>query len=226
MSDLSDEAIRAYAATLTSYEARHQHSIVRLMPFRDERSYGMDRALVAAGRLFGITKRHTRKRVQNAYRMLGVPPRAWMAGMMEDRAASAVADVPDVTHLCGWVYTARLADYPHIFKIGITSDPERRLRELQYQARTAVAMERVTVGTYFEEAYRLLVLGRLQIVGEWFFDPDLPIKAMPEFLAHGRPLEQWQRAFDASMKDAAAGHNPVGALGNIYVEILSKGEPA
>lgn len=220
MSDLSDEAIRAYAATLESYEARHRHSIARLIPFRDERSYGMDRALVAAGRLFGIGKRLTRSRVQNAYRSAKRPQDHWLAEIEHSRAVSAIRSVPTVEHLCGLVYTARLADYPHIFKVGITSNIDRRCRELQSQARTAVVIDNVQVGSYFEESFRLLALGRLQIAGEWFFDPELPIKAMPEFLCHGRPLEQWQRAFDASMNDAKVGANPIGALGNVYVEIL------
>lgn len=220
---LTDEAIAAYAATLASYEARYQHSIDRLIPFRDERSYGMDRALVAAGRMFGIGKRPTRKLVKSAFDRMGRPNASIWAYLDEVRKQRALEAVPTVDHLCGWVYTARLEQYPHIFKIGITSDPDRRVRELQYEARTPVRMGNVEVGSYFEESYRLLCLGRLQVLGEWFFDPHLPIKAMPEFLCHGHSLEQWQRAFEASMNDVEDGHHPIGALANVYVGMLGKG---
>jgi hypothetical protein len=64
------------------------------------------------------------------------------------RKASALEAVPSVVDQCGYVYRARLSHYPHIFKIGFSVNPERRLKELFREAGTAVEMESVELGTW------------------------------------------------------------------------------
>jgi hypothetical protein len=206
---ISDEAIAAYAATLVSYEARAAHSLDRLIPFREFRTYGMDRALVAAGRMFGIGKRPTRRLVKS---------RARNYKFVTSYADRAMMIVPSVEQFCGYVYSARMVDYPHIIKIGFSRQPEIREKQLSYEAKSPVRMETVELGTLFEEAYRLLVSGRQQINSEWYFDPSLPVTSMPDFLSAGYPLEYWQRAAERS---ATGSHSrAIGAHAEIYLEII------
>jgi hypothetical protein len=204
---IGDNTVAAYAAQLMPYEARVAHTLERLVPFSEHRTYGMDRALVAAGRMFGVGRRETRRLVSRLAR--GSMP------MGRDRYMAAV---PTVEQFCGYVYTARLVDHPHIIKIGFSTQPAIREKQLGYAAKTRVEMEAVVPGTLFEEAYRLLVMGRHQINSEWFFAPGMPVTSMPEFLSAGYSLGHWQRAAEAAANGSH--QRAIGAHAHIYLEIL------
>jgi len=178
--------------------------------------------------MFGVGKRKMRAWVKTNANMVKCP-RLYSGPFWEesrkDRESRIIGAVPSVREFCGYVYRARLTHYPHIFKIGFTTNPDRRLKELNYLAKTEVEMEDIEVGTYFEEAYRLLRFGRLQIREEWFFDPSLPVNSMPNFLGSGASLEQWQRAA-ARNYHRGPGQDPIGATAEIYLEILQSAEAA
>lgn len=92
-------------------------------------------------------------------------------------------DVPALEpwHL-GHVYFARLADKPHVLKVGFTRRLHDRIEDIESKCRVRFGDVVTRVGTMSDEAWWHHHLKETCISGEWFFDPEMSERTLPDFL--------------------------------------------
>lgn len=83
----------------------------------------------------------------------------------------------------GHVYLARLADYPHVMKIGFSRRVRQRLEDVESKAKLRLLVPRLIVGTMLDEQWQHRQYQDFRISGEWFFDPASSERSLPPFLA-------------------------------------------
>lgn len=82
----------------------------------------------------------------------------------------------------GHVYIARLADHPHIMKIGFSRRVRERLEDVQHKAKAKLLLPYLQAGTLLDEHWWHKRYEAFRISGEWFFDPDKADRSVPSFL--------------------------------------------
>lgn len=82
----------------------------------------------------------------------------------------------------GHVYFARLAERPHVLKVGFTRRLHDRLEDIESKSHTRFGDVAVRVGTMSDEAWWHHHMKSSCISGEWFFDPDMQDRSLPAFL--------------------------------------------
>ena len=98
---------------------------------------------------------------------------------------------PSLDHL-GFVYTARVRAFPHIIKIGFSTRPEKRMRELEYVFGQSFDLEETRVGTPLDEVRAHIAAGRRYIKREFVFDPscaDINPARIPDFILSSAELD-------------------------------------
>lgn len=178
------------AAYLDDIEGRWAYSIGRADQLPYVPTYGWRRVASACVDLWGMTPKFWRR-----YFRVGGP-----ANLIE----LVSRNLPDAHDCCGYVYLARLPDFPHILKVGFTKNPEDRQKRLAYLIGSPVDFEQVAVGTLFDEALNLLIRERDSIeIGEWFFDRSRQFAGMPPSLKGRWHDDEWAAAFASPGTGAA-----------------------
>jgi len=91
----------------------------------------------------------------------------------------------------GHVYFARVVSHPHIVKIGFSRRVRSRLDDIESKAKTKIEMRlgEIRVGTLADEHWWHRNWRNFRIEGEWFFDPHMSNRTLPDFLAENAKKE-------------------------------------
>jgi hypothetical protein len=97
-------------------------------------------------------------------------------------------DMFDVGPLKAWsighVYFARVDGFPHVMKIGFSRRVHARLDDIESANRTRLIVRpgHLKVGTLLNEHWWHRDWQKFCIAGEWFFDPSMTDRTLPDFL--------------------------------------------
>ncbi|EJN04272.1 GIY-YIG nuclease family protein [Phyllobacterium sp. YR531] len=85
----------------------------------------------------------------------------------------------------GHIYFARVQSHPHVLKIGFSRRVADRLAEIESKCKTSVYVSPhgLKVGTLADEHWWHKNWNDFRISGEWFFDPHMSERTLPDFLA-------------------------------------------
>lgn len=158
-------SVEACRFEITDADARHQYALGRLVKWGDCYIPPISRARSAAGRILGCSS-DTVKHRANVWRKRGSyeAARAWAVDLRGQ--PWSVCDLPD--DCVGHLYVLSCPDYPGLFKIGFSRDPESRRRALASQYKTPLVLEHSQVGTWLDEHLAHLSLLPFQMANEWF----------------------------------------------------------
>ena len=86
----------------------------------------------------------------------------------------------------GHLYFARVDSHPHVVKIGFSRRVRDRFEDIESKCKTKLSMRHgeIRVGTMADEHWWHKNWGSHRIEGEWFFDPHMSDRTLPDFLAH------------------------------------------
>jgi hypothetical protein len=187
-----------------------------LIPFAEARGYLVDRALVSCGRFFGVGRRRMRALVQRVERF-------GRSRAIEGRTLADIIPLSDYAEPEGFVYLARCDLYPHIVKVGWTSQPGRRVIGLAREAGTPVTIESLRPGTLGDETLAMLKRGADHITVEWFVDRSRPFGGLPPFMAKIESDQRlWLAALERVRRAAAKGDIGMGAHATLYFFALQQ----
>jgi hypothetical protein len=84
----------------------------------------------------------------------------------------------------GHVYFARVSSHPHVLKIGFSRRVRDRLEDVASKSRTNLEIrpQHIKVGTMADERWWHDHWKAVRIEGEWFFDPHMADRTLPDFL--------------------------------------------
>ena len=84
----------------------------------------------------------------------------------------------------GHVYFSRVADHPHVVKIGFSRRVHERLDDIESANKTRLVVRpgQLRVGTLLNEHWWHRNWQATSISGEWFFDPFTTERTLPSFL--------------------------------------------
>lgn len=142
----------------------------------------------ALSRLTGISKPSVHLRVGQIIRM-GFEGAIAFGREFDSRRVTDI--LPDyhsaapLSHWCiGHVYLARVKSHPHVLKIGFSRRVRDRLEDIssKTRAKLVVPERHLKVGTQADEYWWHKHWAETQIEGEWFFDPSMPDRSLPDFL--------------------------------------------
>ena len=160
------ERIEADIKDLNSKRTRLEYVLNPLAEIGVFSTVAADRAATAGGRLLGIQNDMVRHRAKMVRRRGSVEAAlAWLEEWMVGGAWNVPVLAPD---LIGFVYAAEAIDFPGIIKVGFSRDPERRLKDLQYQHRIRLNLVQAGVGTEFDEHLIQHRMARWSLANEWF----------------------------------------------------------
>lgn len=97
-------------------------------------------------------------------------------------------------HHVGFVYRARLQDFPWMEKIGFSRDPYARVKSLSAQTGMTHVLEDFVDGCFFDEARSFLVRRRDHFFQEWFLDPERSFGGVPPYFGDNIPIQHWRSA--------------------------------
>lgn len=85
----------------------------------------------------------------------------------------------------GHLYFARVRSHPHVVKIGFSRRLHDRFDDIASKAKVKLYMEpgEIRAGTLADEHWWHRDWRKFRISGEWFFDPHMPARTLPNFLA-------------------------------------------
>jgi hypothetical protein len=211
-----DEPAARYRFIMTTLRGRHR-----------DRGYVLDRAFSAGGRLLGYGHGDLRYKLRLSERFSNIED--WFehtAWMMPGRLNVMPPCIPTADK--GDVYLARLTDYPHIVKVGISVDLDRRMKQLTRQTGCHHEVESYRAGCYFDEAVQFIRRLPHNIWSEWFIDPSFGSSDLPEFLARGHAQHLWSSAIGAltTVGSAPYGASTPNALELVYSRMLREAVPS
>lgn len=205
------DAVAQRQSELATYGDRVRYLARNLAVYHDDRGLAVDRAFIAARRyLPGGTQRRLRRVAREHWN--GVSAAYWQMPLMK----RALPPLPDDEF--GFVYEARLVEFPHIIKRGISTDVARRERELSRWIKTPVRVTSHRFGTYFDEAMSFVNDRANHIIGEWFFDPAIPIGDMPAYF-NKFSVPDWKAAAVRARAYAKASWSAGAVTSAMYAEI-------
>jgi hypothetical protein len=84
----------------------------------------------------------------------------------------------------GHLYYARVESHPHVVKIGFSRRLHERFEDIESKVKTKLFMHRggAKPGTLADEHWWHAAWSRHNISGEWFFDPRMTDRTLPDFL--------------------------------------------
>lgn len=91
----------------------------------------------------------------------------------------------------GHLYFARVISHPHVVKIGFSRRVRDRLADIESKSKTKIEMRpgHIRAGTLADEHWWHKNWGNHRISGEWFFDPHMPDRTLPDFLSEHTQAE-------------------------------------
>lgn len=213
------EQVRAYVRQIEGIEDRLRYCFSDMIDYREDRGYYASRAFISAGRLIGRGQRATRRLAREIERVGSI-----------DRLIAKWERIPAVKPQFpslgidefGFVYLARLRDFPSIVKVGFSQDPHRRMKSLKSQTGEVHVLEHFEPGTKLSEAKEFLRRRNDGLWTEWFADPGYELGHIPPFLSMGFTDSDWRRAVEANRNDTSGHPNTMCAIDRIYLQLISE----
>lgn len=160
------EQVRALTDRLTPTAARLHYLADLLKPMLAVGEPDDRNAFYAAGRLIGSTPAFARTVVAAIARHGSAE--AWLRFRRRPPAMPALKLPPIAPNLVGFVYFANPVTTPDVVRIGLSTNLERRLRDLLVETGEEHRVARWFVGTTVDEAVAQFALSGRRISGKWF----------------------------------------------------------
>ncbi len=158
--------VQALTERLTPTNARIDYVTDLLKPMLAVGEPEDRNAFYAASRLLGCTPAFARTIVGAVARRGSAEAwRCWRA-LPPALPAFEVPELP--ANVVGLIYFAKPASAPDVVKIGISSNLDRRLRDLEVETGEPHVLDRWFVGTTVDEAVAQFALSGQRISGKWF----------------------------------------------------------
>lgn len=107
---------------------------------------------------------------------------AFFARPHRSRSAEPYAVGPIEPWQIGHVYFARVKAMPHIVKVGFSRRVRDRIEDIESKSRAHLDVFATIVGTAADEQWWHHDWRKLNITGEWFFEPKSTDRTLPAFL--------------------------------------------
>lgn len=184
------EQVAAFAAKITPADDRWEYayrSAAYLHTWKGRTSVCFhDKSTQALARILGRNSRSVQRRLSAMASHGSVAAaRAYYKEILKGPSSNRdFFEVPPLEpwHL-GHVYFARLADKPHVVKIGFSRRLRDRIEDIESKCRVRIGDVVARVGTMSDEAWWHYNFRSTRIDGEWFFDPKMTDRTLPAFLA-------------------------------------------
>ena len=156
----------ALGALISGRDERHRYCLAPLATYTRRAPLAIDRARTAAGGLLGVDTdtvihRASMWRRKGSYEAAVASVEAWLT--------APVWPVPQIpTELVGYVYGMVAPDFPGMAKIGFSTDPERRVGELQSKHHIRLQLVCAVVGTKLDESLTHFAMADFAMANEWF----------------------------------------------------------
>jgi hypothetical protein len=154
------------AEAIAGREPRHQYALRELLGFDRHAPLPILRARAAAASLLGCSSDVVLHRCAVWQRRGGLNE---AIASLESWMPAPVWEVEAIPpELIGFVYGMAAPDYPGICKVGFSTDPERRLAELQRQHNVALELVCAVPGTRLDESLVHFQMRDFALANEWF----------------------------------------------------------
>ena len=160
------EQVRALTDRLTPTAPRLHYLADLLKPMLAVGEPEDRNAFYAAGRLIGSTPAFARTVVAAIARHGSAE--AWLKFRRRPPAMPVLNLPPIASNLVGFVYFANPVTAPGVVRIGLSTNLERRMRDLQVETGEEHRVVRWFVGTTVDEAVAQFALSGRRISGKWF----------------------------------------------------------
>lgn len=163
---LKEDHCEALASRLRPKMARLNYVIAPLAEIGCFSTVASDRAVTAGARLLGVRNDTLRHRAQMSRRKGSVESAVnsiaeWMSG--------EIWPVPEFQkEWVGFVYIMAADDFPGIFKVGFSRNPDQRLAALSSAHRIKLSLVHSRVATELDEHLVQHHLERFRLANEWF----------------------------------------------------------
>lgn len=107
---------------------------------------------------------------------------AWLSRFNDDPLTVGTLEPWQIGH----VYFARVADMPHVAKVGFSRRVAERIDDIETKTKSRLIVDTLKVGTLADEHWWHRNWRSLHISGEWFFWPQSSDRSLPAFLAQER----------------------------------------
>ncbi len=188
------DSVAAFAEKITPAKARWAYCADRSTYIYHNKKYGSGpvlnlRTMPVCARILGIDASAARFRLGYILRY-GLDG-AWSWGEDRDKQPNRAGWKPTffVGPMQAWhvghLYFARVISHPHVVKIGFSRRVRDRLEDIESKVKSKVEMRpgEIRVGTLADEHWWHRNWDGLRISGEWFFDPRMTERTLPDFLA-------------------------------------------
>lgn len=183
------ESAAAFAEKITPAKERWEYCFARAAFTSHHPRYGTrrcvnSRTIPVAARILGVSD----SRVKLIFPRIS---RLGLEAAMEEASANPSVVFGDrfaVGPLQAWhighLYFARVDSHPHVVKIGFSRRVRDRFEDIESKCKTKLSMRpgEIRVGTLADEHWWHKNWSDHRISGEWFFDPHMSDRSLPDFL--------------------------------------------
>ena len=143
-----------------------------------------DSAMPVCDRIVGCYRGSAKSRLAKIQTVGWDAAQEWAAGMTRQATRTYFYVGPMQPWNVGHVYFARIRTHPHVVKIGFSRRVRDRLDDIQSKTKSGLMIAEVglEVGTLLDEHKWHRTQAANRITGEWFFDPSMADRTLPDFL--------------------------------------------
>lgn len=184
------ESAAAFAEKITPAKARWQYCFDRASYKSRHRITGEptvylnDRTFPVVDRITGCIRGGAGYRLGKIKRLGLEGAIAWDEGYKHIVTKPLLHVGPMQAWNVGHLYFARCVDHPHVVKIGFSRRVRARLDDIESKTKSKIEMRpgEIRVGTLADEHWWHKNWSDYRISGEWFFDPHMSDRSLPDFL--------------------------------------------
>lgn len=184
------ESAAEFAEKITPAKQRWEYCFARATYAWQHPRYGSSlsvngRTVPVVARVAGVNETRIRVNFQRLkrhdYETAHAEANARASDILGDRFAVGPMQAWHIGHL----YFARVDSHPHVVKIGFSRRVHDRFEDIASKCKTKLSMRpgEIRVGTLADEHWWHKNWSDHRISGEWFFDPHMPDRTLPNFLA-------------------------------------------
>lgn len=173
------DQLRSIVERLADPDGRLSYVCERLLPYAGDKTLFGDRAFKAGAVIWGCPVPAVRHRVEAVAKHGSLS--AYLAWLDKPPSIGRPRFGRLPVSAVGYVYKARVRDFPHIIKIGFSSNPKRRMGTLRTESLLHHDLEEFTPGTLLDESIQHLEHRAWSLDREWFLDIAKPKGQIPSF---------------------------------------------